>query len=89
MTGEHDSRISLGTLKEVVHNLSRMPGQRSIVLVSPGFIAPKLEYEYTEIIDRAVRSQVVINALDVRGLYVILPFGDIIHQPLRHRQPGS
>ena len=79
--GEHESRLSLDTLKDVVHSVSRMPGQRSIVLVSPGFIAPDLQYEYTEIIDRAVRSQVVINALDARGLYVFIPFGDASHQP--------
>ncbi len=66
------------------NNVSRMPGQRSIVLVSPGFIAPELEYEYTEIIDRAVRSQVVIKRSDARGLYVILPYGDASHQILSY-----
>jgi len=76
-TGEHESGISLGVVKAVVGIVSRMPGQRSVLLVSPGFIAPAMEYEYTELIDRAVRSQVVINALDARGLYVIMPFGDI------------
>ena len=75
--GEHESRIALGTLKALVSRVSRMPGQRSIVLISPGFIAPDLQYEYIEIIDRAVRSQVVINTLDARGLYVVLPFGDV------------
>jgi VWFA-related protein len=79
--GEHESRVSLLTLKDVVHNLSLKPGQRSIVLVSPGFIAPDLEYEYTDIIDRAVRSQVVVNTMDARGLYVILPYGDASHNP--------
>jgi VWFA-related protein len=77
--GEHESRLSLESLKELVHIVSRMPGQRSIVLVSPGFITPDLEYEYTDIVDRAVRSQVVINSLDARGLYVILPYGDASH----------
>jgi VWFA-related protein len=76
-TGEHESRIALGSLKDVVHAVSRMPGQRSVILVSPGFIVPQLEYEYVDIIDRAVRSQIAINTLDARGLYVILPFGDI------------
>jgi hypothetical protein len=80
-SGEHESRVSLISLKDVVHSVSRMPGQRSIVVVSPGFIAPDLEYDYTDIIDRAVRSQVVISALDARGLYVILPYGDASHQP--------
>lgn len=79
--GEHESRLSLGTLKDVVHKVSRMPGQRSIVLVSPGFITPDLEYEFTDIIDAAVRSQIVISALDARGLYTIVPFGDASHQP--------
>jgi VWFA-related protein len=80
--GQHESRIALGALADVVHNLSRMPGQRSIVLVSPGFIAPDLEYEYTEIIDRAVRSQVLINALDARGLYVPSQFADASRQSI-------
>ena len=74
--GDHESRISLGLLTDVVRNLSRKPGQRSVVLVSPGFIAPQLEYEYNDIIDRALRSQVVINALDARGLYVSTPLAD-------------
>jgi VWFA-related protein len=74
--GQQESRVSLLTLKSVVERVSKMPGQRSVVLVSPGFITPQLEYEYNGIIDRAVRSQVVINALDARGLYVVIPFGD-------------
>jgi VWFA-related protein len=74
--GEHESRISLGLLREVVNGVSRKPGQRSVVLVSPGFITPQLEYEYTAIIDQAVRAQVVINTLDARGLYVPYPFAD-------------
>jgi VWFA-related protein len=74
--GDHESRISLGLLSDVVRNISRMPGQRSVVLVSPGFITPQLEYDYTEIIDHAVRSQVVVNTLDARGLYVPPSFGD-------------
>jgi VWFA-related protein len=80
--GQQDTRIALGTLKEVVRAVSRMPGQRSVVLVSPGFIAPDLQSEYIEIIDRSVRSQVIINTLDARGLYVLVPYGDFIHQPV-------
>ncbi len=75
--GDHESRISLGILKDAVQSLSRMPGQRGLVLISPGFITPRLEYEYTDIIDRAVRTQVVVNTLDARGLYVIVPGGDL------------
>lgn len=75
-SGGHESQVSLGVLRDVVRNISRKPGQRTVILVSPGFIAPQMEYDYMDTIDRAVRSQVVINALDARGLYVIMPFGD-------------
>jgi VWFA-related protein len=78
--GQHESRVSMVSLKDVVTSVSRMPGQRSIVLVSPGFITPGLEYESAEIVDRAVRSQIVINTLDARGLYVVSPFGDLSQQ---------
>ncbi|MHB8214992.1 MAG: VWA domain-containing protein [Candidatus Sulfotelmatobacter sp.] len=79
--GDHESSISLGLLKQTVQVISHMPGQRSIVLASPGFIVPRMEYETNEIIDRAVRAQVIINTLDARGLYVVMPFGDASHQP--------
>ena len=81
--GEPESRIALGVLKDVVRKISRMPGQRSVVVVSPGFIAPQMEYAYTDIIDRALRSQVVINALDrlARRSTPTSVFGDISHQP--------
>jgi len=75
--GQHESRLALGVLQDVVRRISVMPGQRSIVLVSPGFLTPQLEFDYVEIIDRALRSQIIINALDARGLYTIDPAGDI------------
>jgi VWFA-related protein len=87
--GDHESRISLGVLNDVVHNLSRMPGQRSIVVISPGFIAPQMEHEYTDIVDRAVRSQIIINTLDARGLYVVVPGGDISNPPLHPPPPAK
>jgi VWFA-related protein len=74
--GQQESQIALGTLKDVVRNISRMPGQRSVILVSPGFIIPELQYDYMDIVDRAVRSQVTINTLDARGLYNVLARGD-------------
>jgi VWFA-related protein len=80
--GEHESRVSLDSLKTVVHSISRMPGQRTVVFVSPGFITPGLDYESTEIIDRAVQSQIAINSLDARGLYVVIPYGDASHNPV-------
>jgi len=75
-TGEHESRIALGVIHDTIRRITAMPGQRSIVLVSPGFLTPDLEYEYYDIVDRALRAQVVINSLDARGLYAPVPGGD-------------
>jgi len=75
--GLHESHLALTVVNDVIRRLSVAPGQRSIVLVSPGFLTPQLEVEYQQAIDRAVKSQIVIGALDARGLYVVPPGGDI------------
>src|SRR5215469_12894792 len=74
--GEEESRLGLRTLQDVVRRMSALPGQRTLVLVSPGFLTPNLEYDYNGLIDRALRAQVVISSLDARGLYVVIPGGD-------------
>jgi VWFA-related protein len=74
--GDMESHLSLGVLKDIVRRISTMPGQRSVILVSPGFLTPQLQYAYADIIDRAVHSQVIVSAIDARGLYVIIPGGD-------------
>jgi VWFA-related protein len=68
--GDQESRLTLGLLRDVVRRMGALPGQRSIVLVSPGFIFPQLEQEVTDVMDRAVRANVTISTLDARGLWV-------------------
>ncbi|HEY1658554.1 MAG TPA: VWA domain-containing protein [Candidatus Sulfotelmatobacter sp.] len=68
--GSHESHVTLTVLNDIVRRMSALPGERSMVLVSPGFLTPQLNFEYGQIIDRAVRAQVTIGALDARGLYV-------------------
>jgi VWFA-related protein len=75
--GETDTRLALASLKDFIRRLAAAPGQRSIILVSPGFITPQHQYDVDEIIDRAVRADVSISTLDARGLYVLVPGGDI------------
>lgn len=75
-SGDTETRIALSSLKDAVRRLSAAPGERSIILVSPGFITPRQEYEVDDIIDRAVRANVMVSALDARGLYVVIPGGD-------------
>ena len=71
--GGQETRLSLGTLKEVVRRISVMPGQRIIVVVSPGFMNTDALQEQSEVADHALHSNVVINTLDARGLYTNMP----------------
>jgi VWFA-related protein len=69
VSGDQETRIALGVLMDVVRRMSAMPGQRTIILASPGFLTPELQQEKTDILDRAIHSNVIVNSLDARGLY--------------------
>jgi VWFA-related protein len=72
--GEQETRVSLITLSDIVRRMSAAPGQRTIVLVSPGFLRlnDQLQDE-AAVIDRAIRANVTISSLDARGLYTDTP----------------
>lgn len=75
--GEADTQVTLAMLKAVVQRMSVMPGQRTIVLVSSGFLVTQtFLLEQTTVIERAIRSNVTISTLDARGLWAIPPGGD-------------
>ena len=60
----------MSVLAGVVQRISVMPGSRSIVLASPGFLLlSELRAKEMELMDRAIRSNVMISTLDARGLY--------------------
>lgn len=73
-SGEQETRVALATLKDVVRRMGAMPGQRVIVMISPGFhrLNEQLQDE-SDILDRAIKANVTINALDARGLYTDMP----------------
>ena len=80
--GDEESRLALSVLKDVVRRISVMPGQRSIVVVSPGFLTPETDMlqDYMDVVERALHSEVMISSLDARGLYTVVPGGDISKQ---------
>ena len=75
--GEEESRVALRSLRDAVRRIAATPGQRSIILVSPGFLTlADLHQDKTEIMDHAIRANVIISTLNARGLYTIVPGGD-------------
>jgi VWFA-related protein len=79
--GDINTQYAVRRLAEVVRRVSALPGQRSIVLVSPGFLTSTYEYDVSQVIDKANHSNVFINTLDARGLYTVDPIGDIREDP--------
>lgn len=69
-------RFNMDGLEQVVNIVARMPGQRTVILVSPGFLSESEQARIDAIIDRALRSQVIVSALDPRGVAVLLREAD-------------
>jgi VWFA-related protein len=69
--GEQDVRLTLLSVKEVISKMATLPGQRTLILVSPGFYTVTFEAMTlkSQILDLAARSNVTVSALDARGLY--------------------
>ncbi len=70
--GDHETSSVLGALRDVVRRISIMPGSRTLVLASPGFLLTRdhRSDEY-DVLDRAIRANVTVNTIDMRGLYTM------------------
>jgi hypothetical protein len=82
-TWEQVRTISLTTF-DALHNamavLAKAPGNRVLLLVSTGFLSGMLDAERAAAIDLAIHNNIVVNALDAKGLWSeppARPFDDI------------
>jgi VWFA-related protein len=69
--GEEDARESLKAVETVVRAMAKLTGQRTLILLSPGFLSfasDAMNFK-SQLFDQAAASNVVINTLDARGLY--------------------
>lgn len=87
-SADEETEASFRRMREVVRRVSVLPGQRDVVLISPGFLYMGHDQELAEIIDNAIHSDVVVNTLDARGLYTPDQSGDI-SQPGVARAGGA
>ena len=75
--GDNETEYTYRHLEAAVKRLTSLPGQRILVLVSPGFILTTLESNTSDMVERALRANIVINTIDARGLYTPDVLGDI------------
>jgi len=67
--GENQTQLILTSVNDIVRRMSVLPGQRNIVFLSPGFFVGDQQAALNDYLDRAIRAGVVINTLDIKGLY--------------------
>jgi VWFA-related protein len=68
--GESQIQVAFSSLDALIRRMSALPGQRIIVMMSPGFFVTPAMHQTGGIIDQATKANVVINSIDARGLYV-------------------
>ena len=69
--GEQSTHFTLEVMRQIVRQMGNLPGQRTLILISPGFIAltPAAADAKSRVIDMAAQANVTISTLDARGLY--------------------
>ncbi|HEV2306486.1 MAG TPA: VWA domain-containing protein [Candidatus Acidoferrales bacterium] len=75
------AQTTLGTISSAVGQLAPVPGQRVLLFASSGFLSGVgLEAQVNEIINEALRTGVVVDSLDSKGLVSLAP-GRPINEP--------
>ena len=79
--GEAQSDLIFQSINEIVRHVAQFTGQRTLVLLSPGFYLGKTrQADLTNSLNRAIAAGVVVNALDLRGVVALSPSGVDISQ---------
>jgi len=73
-SGEVSTQFTVRRLDEIVRRISAMPGQRSMVFLSPGFITSTYEYDVLRIVDRSnMRARILVRDWEVQEIQVGQP----------------
>jgi VWFA-related protein len=70
---DYRNRTLLDVLRRHVRSLRHFEGTKSVILFSGGFMFKDIAYELEDVADQALRSGVVLNTIDMRGLYTAFP----------------
>jgi VWFA-related protein len=66
---QHRYRSLLNSLRQYLRSLRHFEGRKSLILISDGFLSDYVRYELQDVTDMALRSGVIFNTVDVRGLF--------------------
>lgn len=85
------TKATLGTLENILRSLRGLPGRKTMVMLSDGFLlggfSQGMTYDVRRITDAATRSGVVIYALDTRGLIAMPEAFDASQPGFGNEQP--
>jgi VWFA-related protein len=70
-----NTKDTLRSINWVVASLAKMPGRRMALLTSAGFLTGGVEDWLQDLATVALHSGVILNAMDLRGLYTVVPGG--------------
>jgi VWFA-related protein len=78
LAGDQDAIATLSYVRDVINSIGQLPGQRFLVLISPGFLsytdqAMRIE---SQILNMAASGNIMISGLDARGLGSAIVGGD-------------
>ncbi|MBP1622056.1 MAG: hypothetical protein H6Q07_76 [Acidobacteria bacterium] len=65
----HRNRNLLIALRQHLRSLRHFDASKSLMLFSDGFLHQDLTFELQDVVEQALRSGVVLNTVDVRGMY--------------------
>jgi VWFA-related protein len=82
-----NSRNTLRAIEGLVGGMAKLPGERTILLTSAGFLTGNLEADEDLLMAKALHAEVVIDTLDAKGLYTVSPAGDATDDPPVGRTP--
>jgi VWFA-related protein len=84
---DQGTHATLTLMRSVVRSIGAAPGQRTLVLISRGFLVSSSRFvraELSRLMDAAAQANVMISSLDARGLYT-----DMLDSSERGRLPSD
>ncbi|PYV43350.1 MAG: hypothetical protein DMG06_11015 [Acidobacteria bacterium] len=66
---QYRNRTLLASLRQHIRSLKHFEAKKSVILFSDGFLSEQLRYELQEVVDMALRAGVIVNTIDIRGLF--------------------